>query len=84
MSVYIFSKDKEKDLYRVTGPKKKRTLTVFEKFNTNQIHNDTHYDESDSVDKQNEEGKTNIQNIDIEKDMRLQKVEEKEKDKTID
>jgi DUF2075 family protein len=35
MSVYIFSKDKERDLYRVTGPKKKRTLTVFEKFNTN-------------------------------------------------
>jgi len=45
MSVYIFNKDKEKDLYWVVGHNKKKTLTVYEKFNANQIHNDTHLDE---------------------------------------
>ncbi len=44
MSVYIFNKEKEKDLYRVTAPKKKKTLTVYEKFSAEQIHNDTHLD----------------------------------------
>lgn len=46
MSVYIFNKEKEKDLYRVIAvSKKKKTLTVYEKFNADQIHNETHIEE---------------------------------------
>jgi len=67
MSVYIFDKEKDKDLYRVSGPKKKRTLTIFEKFNSNQIHNDTYYDQADLTERQNEEGKVNIQTVDLDK-----------------
>lgn len=32
MSVYVFSKDKEKELYRVTGMRRKKALSVYEKF----------------------------------------------------
>ena len=35
MNVYILNKDKDKDLYRVIGHNKKKTLTVYEKFNAN-------------------------------------------------
>ena len=45
MSVYILNKDKEKDLYRVTSPKKKKALTVYDKFSVLQIHNDTHLED---------------------------------------